>query len=308
MQNRKTVLEEIEMVSTLKMISQAYEEISVMRMQKIRDSILKTRSFIEQLAGVFYDVRQSHNRFIKFAEENRLDNISPYSLLPRNGKKIAVLFSANEKMNGEILSKVFHVFHDWVKENSDADIAIIGRIGKEMYSQRGLTKEYQFFHVGDDVVKVEESAAIMKHLVNYQEINVFYGKFQNIVNQDAIVANISGDKPFDGATFGSKPTDGSVEIQNEGKGQIKERRFLYEPSIEEITEFFETQIFSGLFKHAIDESHLSRYASRIKAMEEALVNINAKSKKLQSEERKIKKSVQNRKQNAAIAGMALWTK
>lgn len=300
MQNKQELQQNIELVNTMKVITQAYEEISIMRMQKIRNSVLKTRDFLVNLSGVYYDAKQSHNRFMRILiEADEADTISPYAILPINGKKLAVYLSANERMNGDIISKVFHGFANYIKANPDNEILIVGRIGKELYLQRSdLPKNYIYLEIPDDNVKLEHMKDLVEHMVRYQEINMFYGKFLNVVNQEAAVSNITGDKPFDSKIF-----------HNEQKAREEEqskRKFLYEPSIEDIYKFFETQIFSALLKHTIDESHLARYASRIKAMDESMANIDIKAKALQSEERKLKKSTQNKKQNEAIAGFALW--
>lgn len=296
MQNKQDLKENIELVSTLKMITQAYEEISIMRMQKIRTSVLKTREFLVNLSGVYYDTKQSHNRFLKLLiSSGDLDRISPYSLLPQNGKKLAVYLSANERMNGEIISKVFHIFAEYIKDKADTDILIVGRIGKELYLQRSdLPSKFDYLEIPDDNVKLEHLSELVERMIQYQEIDMFYGKFVNVVNQEAADSNITGDKPFDSKLF---------DPDEEAK---EKRKFLYEPSIEDIYKFFETQIFSALLKHTIDESHLARYASRIKAMDESMANIDIKAKLLKSEERKLKKSLQNKKQNEAIAGFALW--
>lgn len=298
MQNRKFIREEIEVVNTMKYISQAYEEISVMRMQKIRDSVLKTRDFLIRLSSVFYDVKQSHRRFMSFLTKELAD-ISPYDILPRNGKTVTLLLSANERMNGDILSKVLKAFVEHIKgPGAGSDIIIIGKIGKETYAQLpDVPKDYTYIHVPDDKVTLEDIKGLINQLIHYQEINVFYGKYHSVVTQDPILSNITGDKPFDYINLAPKPSEEEME----------DRRFLYEPSLEELYAFFETQFFSALFKQTIDESHLSRYASRINAMEEALANIEQKAKKLRTEERKTIKAVQNKRQNDSIAGMALWT-
>jgi ATP synthase F1 gamma subunit len=299
MQNRRVIREEIELVSTMKYITQAYEEISVMRMQKIRDSVLRTRDFLVRLSSVFYDVKQSHRRFVNFLSKELKEDFTPYDILPRNGKTITVLLSANERMNGDILSKVLRAFIEHIKgPGAGSDLMIVGRIGKETYAQyEGLPKDYTYVEIPDDKVKLDDMKELISKLVQYQEINVFYGKFKSVVTQDAVLSNITGDKPFDYIDLAPKPG----ELDND------DRKFIYEPSLEELYSFFETQFFSSLFKQTVDESHLSRYASRIKAMEEALANTDQKAKKLRAEERKTIKAIQNKKQNDSIAGMALWT-
>ncbi len=312
MQNKQELLENIELVNTLKVITQAYEEISVMRMQKIRNSVLQTREFLSSIYSIFLDVKRSDKAYREYLGVEGAD-LSPYALLPENGRTITVYLSANARMNGDIITRVYREFDKYARENLQSDLLIVGKIGKELFDQSKYTRQYYYFEIPDDKVKLDDIKALAMLLMQYQEINIFYGLFENIVMQDPVKSNISGDRPFDPTRLAMKPGDPAMQEKpaegsetNEENAEGVERKFMYEPSLEELVLFFESQIFSSLLKQTIDESHLSRYASRIKAMEEALGNIDSKSKSLLSESRKLKKSVMNRKQNEALAGMALW--
>ena len=65
MPQRKVIMEDLEALNSLKELAQSYEEIAVVRMQKIRDSVLKTRDFLARLSDVFVDLKSSYNREVK---------------------------------------------------------------------------------------------------------------------------------------------------------------------------------------------------------------------------------------------------
>lgn len=266
-------------------------------MQKIRDSVLKTRVFLDKLSEVYYDVKKQYDKYVsELIQQKKGEDISLLTGLPKNGKNIAVYISANNKMYGDIIIKVFREFADFINKE-DCDVMIIGRVGRELYTSYHLKKTYLYLEVPEENVTLEDLKRIAYHLVNYKKINVFYGKFENIINQIPMNSNISGDKPFE-ENLQANPK--FQDLQN------RDDMFLFEPSAEKIMQFFETQVFTSLLKQTISESNLARYASRIKAMEEAQINIESRIKRLYIERRKIKRGINNRKQQEKISGISFW--
>ena len=72
--------------------------------------------------------------------------------------------------------------------------------------------------------------------------------------------------------------------------------------------FFEAQVFNALFSQTVHELYLARLASRLKAMERGLGQIEIMEKRLYLEKRKAKRSLENKKQTEKFAGIALWGK
>src|SRR5258708_40304316 len=143
----------------------------------------------------------------------------------------------------------------------NVDIAIVGKTGKELYDTSSINHPYTFFDLPDVLHSMEELKPLISHILQYEHVTVFYGRFVNIVTQEAAYTSISGDEQVE-----------TIEKQE----RPKEYGFIFEPSIEEVLDFFETQIFSSLFKQTIVEAELARLASRIKAMEQAIVFINTR--------------------------------
>jgi ATP synthase F1 gamma subunit len=285
MRNKGKITTELELVGTLKMLAEAYEEVSVLKMQKVRGSVLATREFLDGLGGIFVDVKKNYGQKIeRMIDRKKMAPHATFSTRSHNGKTLIVFLSANSKFYGDIVRRVFEVFLADVKKK-DADILIIGKSGKEMMDQSGFKKEYNYLELGDTQVGLEDLRPIIEKLVEYEKVDVYYGRFSNMVNQLPTIANVSG--------------QGILESQAEVKvEEVKETvtPYAFEPSVEKILDFFESQVFISLFKQTVNESELARLASRIRAMEEALGNIERLEPKIKREGRIMNKAMQNKKQ------------
>ena len=92
-------------------------------------------------------------------------------------------------------------------------------------------------------------------MVQYTEIKIYYGKFQSVVTQKPDIQNIAAGTTVSGDASAPKVL------------------YIFEPSVEDILMFFETQIFASIFDQSIRESQLAKFASRILAMDSASQNI-----------------------------------
>lgn len=285
MQNKQRINEEVELMSTLKLITQAYEEISVMRMQRIRDLVLNTRLFLGDLYKVYVDIKVNYKESLmkKIIKEDD----AMKAMRERNGKTALVFISTNTKLNGEIIQKVFREFYDYSQAH-DVDIFIVGKMGKQLYDQRSEKKQYKYYDLEENYINSTSLHTLVIDLLAYKQVDAYYGKFESLLNQIPTEANLTGDQP------------------EEKQAEKQEATlFMFEPSLVKILEFFETQIFSSLLKQSINESELARYASRIRAMEEAGQNINKSMKTLSSQMIKIKRLVSNKKQLEIMSRVVL---
>src|SRR5882762_10397840 len=99
MAQRKIIYEELEALNSLKDLAESYEEIAVVRMQNIKDSVLKTRDFLADISDVFVDLKSSYMREVKDLIQKRKKgdkNILP--ILQKNGKTMMVYLSSNGRL------------------------------------------------------------------------------------------------------------------------------------------------------------------------------------------------------------------
>ena len=191
-----------------------------------------------------------------------------------------------------MIQRIFKLFIENVlKDNSD--IIIVGRVGRRLYEEQPNKKTYLYFELPDIEISLENLKPVIFHLVKYQKIMVYYGRYDSVVTQKEISSNISGDQPFE-LTAEPKPEADATS------------QFLFEPSLDVILAFFEDLIASSLFRQTVHETQLARWASRILSMEKAQVNIDTQLTELRLSNLKIQKQQQNRTQLERLAGISFW--
>jgi F-type H+-transporting ATPase subunit gamma len=282
----RSVVAEVTRLSTLKTLANVYGEIASMKMRKAREGVLHSRRFLEQIGIVFDEVRASHlDRVLKLSQKKTLPYGERVTTLSHNGKTVAVLLSANTKLYGDLVQRTFEAFvEDTVKDEVEA--VVVGKVGMGLFRVKMPTKPVTYFDYPDDGNDREALAAILKHLVQYEEIHVFYGKFSNVLTQRAEKYVMTAGMPLS---------------SKKEKGEMRE--YLFEPSLEAVLGYFEKEIFGTLFGQTIDESQLAKHASRLVAMDRAEVNIDKRLETLQIEELKSRHRNANRKQLNAMSGV-----
>jgi len=306
MRKNNPVSQELIVVHDFKALATAYQEISVMKMQEVKGRVIQSRSFLEGLNAVFTEVKASYHKQIEAVAKKNKKKFSTKlttSAMQKNGKEVLVLLSANTKLYGEIIGKTFRLFLQEADKNPAAEIAIVGHLGREMYDQAENKRAYKYYEVPDVKVKIEDLKPLITDVLPYERVKVFYGKFENVINQLPEMEMVSGEQDM-----AQVKQEAQEAIKKKEEKKEKPYTFFFEPSLETILNFFETQIFSSIMNQTVHENELARYASRIKAMEESLGNINGTIKRLKAAERRLANLEANRKQLAALSGISLWTK
>jgi len=291
MAQQKQLREEIFSNNNFKLLTKSYQEHAIGQMNYAKYSVLASRHFSEDLENIFSNVKTSYKNFI-FGKNMK-------NIVKKNGKQAWILITANQKLYGDLMIRLSNIFIENVK-NTDPkkiDLIIIGRQGKKIFDEQSLNRTYKFIEQTEFNVTLNFLRDISKDLINYEDIVVFYGKFNNLVSQTPIRASIAG---------------GQVEPMLKEKlntlDDKKKLNFIFEPSIQEIIAFFENQILNILLNQSLQEGQLARFASRINAMETAQQNIEKKLKLLTRQERVLKTMNMNKKRLEILTGRKLWRK
>jgi ATP synthase F1 gamma subunit len=275
---------EIERLVSLKGLVEVYEEVAAGRMQKIRSAVLQSRQFLEGLLEVF--------KRVKLAYQESPEAMA--SLRPRNGKMVAVFVSANSGLYGDIVDRTFEIFSEFVRKN-DPDVVILGKLGITMMEEGLPGRLYNYYDFSDESVDMESFQMIMRYLVQFEKIVVFYGQFRTTLTQEPVMTSISGD---------AAATVEEIEVGKEGR-QIA-RQFLFEPSMQEIVKVFEGEILASIFEQTLHESQLAKFASRMLALDQSVEKVEKRLGGVQSEWVRLRHKIQNKKQLQTMSGISLW--
>lgn len=279
------IKENIKSIDALSVLINAYEEIASIRMKKIRDMVLRNRNYQDEVNSIFERVRKSYSREVFALAKNR-GIAKQITFIPHNGRNVSVLMSANTGLYGNIIPDTYRMFIKEARE-MQSEVTIIGKYGFQLFLSENLGKPYTYFDFPDYGEDKDKLYEIIKHVVQYEQIHVYYGKFKNIITQEPTTLLVSA----------------KIELTDEKEKTDKKDFYIFEPTLEKILIYFETQIFSSLFQHSLKESQLSKYASRFVAMDKARTNTENEMKKLQFKKIRIIHNNANKKQLNVIAGL-----
>jgi F0F1-type ATP synthase gamma subunit len=234
-------------------LAQALQEISVIKMADIRALVLKAREYEEGLTEIFADIRLSTKGT---KEENET-----LKLQAKYNKRVVILLSANNKLFGHITDVVYAKCMSEVLDSED-DLIIVGKIGKQKYERDKHTKQYTYYELPDYDITFMDILPMLSHIVEYKSIRVYYALSTNIMSQEAVAKNITGE-----------------DIIVKREQQKEQKLYLVEPSAEALYSFFTGQIVGIFFKQTIYEYELARHSSRIKTLEESINHVDENKRK-----------------------------
>lgn len=285
MVNEKDLRGEIVQVGALGELVGVYGEIASIRMKKIRNFVLKNRDFLNSISDIFRDALSSYSRKLaQLVEKGKLKKGGKVTFLAHNGKTVAVFISANTGFYGAVVQLTYRKFLEEI-EGKDVEISIIGRLGRSLFIESLPKTPYTYFELPDYGVDRKKMAEVVRHLVQYEEIIVYYGKYKSVINQSPSKFSISA----------------GAQVKEET--DVPETIYIFEPNVEKILMFFETEIFASLFDQSIRESQLAKFASRILAMDRADQNIKKRLKELSLERLKLKHKQVARKQLNSLSSV-----
>jgi len=263
MKNKKEIISEITTLISFKDIVESYEEIAALRMRKVKKSVLQNREFLSGLSDIYQRVMFTYKSYI---EQKRHDKERKrWEPLNTNGKTVSVLLSSNTGLYGDIVRKTFDYFIENVR-NSSTDLVICGRTGRQFYEAFASTlknREYQYFDLNDTGVDQDQLHKILDHILKYSNIIVYHGLYVSVLSQQPTGTFVTGK---------------ALETQSADKAN--ELKCIIEPSVTEVTEYFEKQILSSIFEQSVYEASLSKFASRMVSLDIANENIADQIKKV----------------------------
>lgn len=245
----KEVESELEFLQVFETLAHALQEVSMLKMQNVRQNVMQARIFHEGLAQAYRDVRLSA----------KYDPLKAKHAIVPNNKTISVLLSANSTMYGTLSDEVFAMFKAHAAENKDEDLIILGKMGRDKYEKEKNKREYKYFDLNDASKMYSNMLKIVSELIYYEMINIFYGQFVNLFTQKPMKISIPGNM--------------LNELLNEKVETVTlDMIFAMEPSVEELERFFAAQVMGMLFKQSVTEFELARHAARVSSLEKSLDN------------------------------------
>ena len=288
--NKQTVEQELEQLQSLTMLVETYEVIAGTSVRQIRDSVLANRAFHLGLNRMYREITAAYQRKVRRLMEKKKTQTKGVgvSFMKHTKQTVLMLVSANTGLYGDLISRAFAVFITEAKR-TEADIVIIGRMGKIFFEDSMPGKTFTYFDFPDNAVSIENLKAISEFLASYEKVVAFYAVFKNLLTQEVKASIVSG-----------------AELPAENPEENPPQSYLFEPSLEEVALFFEKEIFASLLEQVFQESRLAKLASRMVLLDHTVINIETELKRTMQTKYRVWHRMANRQLLNSLSGVALW--
>lgn len=275
--SKKSINEEIDQSNTLSDITRVFAEIASLKMRKVRQSVMTSRDFQSSIYQVFQEVLYSYKQELEEVMRSKRADKRGITFLAHNGRKVVVLISVNANLYGKAVNDAFNKFMEEVVDK-DVEATIIGNYGLSLFKQAQPGRPYTFFKLPEEGIDPVVMGKILRHLVQYDEVRFVYPYFKSLANQESQVLILN-----------------SKSMLRDDK-LVNKNRYLFEPNVLSVMQFFESEIFASQFEQTLRESQLAKFASRMIAMQQASENIKDHLKKLHLSKLKIHHLTSNKQQ------------
>ena len=291
----KTIFVQMEDLTGIKDIFGASEEIASMKMRGIRTKVLLSRDMNAELTEIYLEVKTSYkNQLILLTQEKggkkvtNSANAEDITLKSGNGKGACVFLSANSGLFSNILEKTFQEFTEYLDKHKEADPIVIGEFGKTLFKNHYPGRVFIFYSLAEGKATEDSLRRVTQDLSSYSNVVIYYARFETMAHQTSTILDVSGEEDSTPQT------------------PVTMAHYLFEPSLEKIITFFESEIFAGIIQQTVTESELAQYASRITTLDMARENINRQLKIINLQKRFAMHRLMNKKQTEALTGISLW--
>ena len=148
MQTKKQTEIEIISLSGLGGIIETYKEIAATRITRTRTSVLKSHNFLDEINGVYEQVKSSYRRqLLALAKQKKGKNVNSLSFILNNGKTVHLFLSSNTGLYGDIVARTFSLFLENTLnvDKSKTDVAVVGRLGLYLVEEAEYPPPYFYF-------------------------------------------------------------------------------------------------------------------------------------------------------------------
>jgi F-type H+-transporting ATPase subunit gamma len=240
MKRPSEIAREVDSMSTLVELTSVFEGIASMRISQIKDQVLQSTKFFDELWGIYSQLRV---HTFSFGRDKSEADIVP--------KELFIIITAEGGFSGDIDQKLIQTAlksYDPAKN----DIIVIGSHGAMQLKQRGIayTKHFKLPTKDSNI----NTMPIIQEVRRYRSTRVFYQEYVSLMVQEVKYIDLSNAVRQKGSAS-EKPD----EI-------INEQTYIFEPSTYAVAAHLERSMMQIAISQVILESKLAQYASRFRAM------------------------------------------
>lgn len=229
-------------MATLVELTSAFEGIASMQIAKIKDQVLQSTKFFDELWHIYSQVRVEGD--FSFGRDKGNKRIID--------KELFIIITAEGGFSGDIDQKLVQLMlQDYDKAKND--IIVVGHHGAVQLAQRGVSYiKYFKLPTKDQNINV---TPIVQLIQQYKTTKMYYQEYVSLMVQD--VKRIELSSAVNQRGEASKLPEEEV---------ISEKTYIFEPSTYAVVAHLERSMMQIAVSQLILNSKLAQYASRFRAM------------------------------------------
>lgn len=285
----KTIKGDIQALKYINDFVISNEEMAANNMRKIRNAVVSRRDFVAEITQLYNDVKACYKKELSdFLSGKKHKNTELFKLIKKNDKNVYVLLSTNTSLFGDIVRNTFNLLKEH-ETNGKGDIVIVGKMGKKIFEAERPGASFKYFDFPDTYLDYQLLKTIALHIIQYSKVVIFHSKFQTLLRQTPTAYTIA-------------------ELTKESGGGAGQIKYIFEPSIEKIIEFFEKEIFTSIFEQTMHESQLSKFAARMVTLDRTMLNVKKGLVTLNKKRRVVQHELMNKQQINVVSRMIAWNR
>jgi len=265
-------------MQTLVELTSAFEGIASMRIAQIKNSVLQSTKFFDEIWGIYSQLRvDSMFNFGRDSDKSKVID-----------KELFIIITAEGGFSGDIDQKLVQSMLE-VFDKDKNDIIVIGHHGAVQLSQRGIAyKKYYKLPTKDTDINV---GPIIREVRNYKKTTMFYQQYKSLMDQEVKSIELSNAVQKEAAN-----KDASDDV-------ISEVTYIFEPSTYEVASHLERSMMQIAVGQLILNSKLAQYASRFKAMTGAHQRADENRLDVHTEYNRAKRGIKDERLKEVINGI-----
>lgn len=249
----------IEEAGSLQQIAQAYSEIANQKIKRIRSQVEVNRLFFKDMSRVYALVKV-------LAAAKKIT-------VPKRKKMLCIILTSNYRFYGQINSTLIDYFIQTTQkietEGVETDRIMLGKAAIEYFKKANIFRNYEEILLKSDTPDPLELTSLVNIIKDYNQVLIFYSRLKSLLVQEPSFTDITATTEkisLDKQSLRSYDLKQSLRF---GDLRKEVTHFIFEPELDKILAFFDSQILTLLLEETFLESEVSRTASRFISMDQA---------------------------------------
>lgn len=239
MQSLSQLRDQAQSIETIKLITQALGDIAALKLKERRVTV-------EQNIRFFHEIQELY-RLVKFLAAKA--KLEPKTKKAKEGRTIAVLLTSNQHFYGGLDQEVSRLYISQT-QNLTCDRLVIGGMGKTLLTENKYPHQFESIIYTQEYPSLDELRTLAAKLFEYSKVLVFHNKFKTILTSSPAISDVSASD--------------IAELDAHDAPY-----YIAEPDLDQMLEFFESQILILLFQSLFLEVDIIRLSARMVSMNTA---------------------------------------